>query len=370
MKVLIAVNEWTTLVNFRHELVEALIRQGYEIIIAAPYDSRLDTYTDIGCKLINVNLDRRGTAPFNDLKLCFRYFQIIKLYKPDCVLTYTIKPNVYASIAARVLNIPRINTVTGLGAMLTGGKLVRNVMIQLQKLAMNSSNCIFYQNGFNMRFLQKSGVWGKSNILVSGSGVNLCKNCIEKYPESGMKTKFLFVSRIMRDKGIFELIEAIKLVKNKYDIQVDILGSYEAGHNYYEQLQQWIADGLVVYHGQQKDVHSFIKQAHCLIHPSYHEGMSNVCMEAAATGRPVLASNINGCKEIVEEGVTGFLFNPTDILSLTNTMIKFIELPYEQKRNMGINARTKMEKAFDRQKVVDVYISEIQRIVFEKKQKD
>lgn len=359
MKILIAVNEWTTLINFRHELIEHLLGKGCKPIIVAPYDEHLDIYRKYGCVLENILMDRRGVSPLGDLKLLWQYLWIFRKYRPDCVLTYTVKPNIYASLAARVLGIPRINTVTGLGAMLTGGKLVKTIMMGLQRLAMNSSNYIFFPSAFNQEYFFKYGIYGKKNRLVAGSGVNLVKNRFEEYPPDSGVTVFLAVIRIMKDKGIFELIEATRVVREKYPIEVHILGSYETGHNYYEQLQAWIAEGLIIYHGQQRDVHDYMKQAHCLIHPSYHEGMSNVCQEAAATGRPILASSIPGCKETFDENISGFGFMVGNATSLANTMEKFILLSHEEKKQMGTMGRAKMEREFNRLNIVQEYLQEI-----------
>lgn len=361
MKVLIAVNEWTTLVNFNHEVVQALLENGYEVLITSPYDERLDVYAKMGCRFIDTPMSRRGTNPIADMKLLWQYIKIFMTYKPDCVLTYTVKPNIYASMAAMLMGIPRINTVTGLGVMLTGSWLVRKIMMLLQKIAMSSSDCIFFPSMFNRDHFLKYGISGKKYKMVSGSGVNLARHTLEEYPADNGVTIFLAVMRIMKDKGIFELIEAIREVKKAYKIEVHILGSYETGNNYYEQLQSWIAEDLIVYHGQQKDVHSFMKKAHCLIHPSYHEGMSNVCQEMAAAGRPILTSNIPGCKETFDDGVSGWGFRVRDANDLADKMRRFILLTHAEKARMGLAGRRKMEREFDRNGVIKATIEEIER---------
>lgn len=363
MKVLIAVNEWTTLVNFNQEVVEALLDKGYEVIISCPYDVRLDIYVSLGCQLIDTPMNRRGTNPFHDIALLVQYLKIFHNCKPDCVLTYTVKPNIYASMAAQLLGIPRINTVTGLGVMITGNRLIKNTMMFLQKIAMNTSACIFFPSTFNRQHFLSHGISGHRHKLVAGSGVNLSENKFEEYPQDEGKTIFLAVMRIMKDKGIFELIEAMRVIKQEYKVELHILGSYETGHSYYEHLQAWIAEGLVIYHGQQKDVHSFMKRAHCLIHPSYHEGMSNVCQEMAATGRPILASNIPGCQETFDEGISGFGFQARDTFDLIQKLKKFIQLEHEERRKMGRAGRDKMENEFDRQQVVKTTLEEIERAV-------
>lgn len=362
MKILIAVNEWTTLVNFNHEVVQALLDSGYEVIVTAPYDERLNRYVTMGCQYIDTPMSRRGTNPIADLSLLLQYLKIFSANKPDCVLSYTVKPNIYASIAAMLLRIPRLNTVTGLGVMLTGNKIVRNLMMFLQKIAMSSSDCIFFPSTFNRDHFLKYGISGKKYRMVSGSGVNLARHTLEEYPADNGVTIFLAVMRIMKDKGIFELIEAIREVKQEYNIEVHILGSYETGNNYYEQLQSWISEGLIIYHGQQKDVHSFMQQAHCLIHTSYHEGMSNVCQEMAATGRPILASDIPGCRETFVDGVNGFGFRVKDSKDLADKMKKFIRLTYDTKKQMGLAGRAKMEREFDRNGVIKATIEEIELV--------
>ena len=361
-KILILANNDVGLYRFRKELIESLLDQGYEVYISLPAGYYVEKLCHMGCVFFDTPIDRRGTNPITDLKLIFYYKTLIKNIKPDVVLTYTIKPNVYGGIACKSSNTPYIANVTGLGTSIENGGLLQKTTLALYANSLRKAACVFFQNETNRQFfIDKHIVTGKTR-LIPGSGVNLKYHCFEEYPDSDNIIKFLFIGRIMKDKGIDELLEAAQKVKCMYpNVQFDLVGYCE--ENYTKRLSDFENRGIIKYHGQQDDVHSFIKGAHAIIHPSYHEGMANVLLEAASTGRPVLASNIPGCRETFDEGVSGYGFEVKNTAALVNTIEKFIRLPYKNKKQMGIAGRAKVECEFDRQIVIDSYMEEINKIL-------
>jgi glycosyltransferase involved in cell wall biosynthesis len=362
MNILVLANFGMGLYNFRKELLEALIKQNNDVYISLPKDEYVPKLTSLGCKYIETKLDRRGTNPIRDLKLLLQYIKMIKEIKPDIVLTYTIKPNVYGGIACRITKTPYITNITGLGTSIENKGLLQKITLMLYKEGLKNASCLFFQNKTNQKFFINHQLANGKTRLVPGSGVNLNHHNYETYPEEDGNTKFLFIGRMMKDKGINELLEAAKIVKEQYpNTQFDLIGACE--EDYHQQLNELAQFGIVTYHGQQKDVRSFIKESHATILPSYHEGTANVLLESASAGRPVLASRIPGCKETFDVGISGFGFDVKNVESLVETIIEFINLPYEQKKAMGIAGRNKMEKEYDRRIVVNAYLDEINRVI-------
>jgi glycosyltransferase involved in cell wall biosynthesis len=358
MRILVLANFGMGLYNFRKELLEKLLVNKNEVYISLPKDEYVTKLQQIGCKFIETHVDRRGTNPFNDMGSFLRYIQIINRVKPDIVLTYTIKPNVYGGIACRITKTPYITNITGLGTSIENKGLLQKITIMLYKVGLKKSSCVFFQNEHNRNFFITKKIVKHKTRLIPGSGVNLQLNNFEVYPENDEIIRFLFIGRIMKAKGIEELIQAIIKVKEKYPlVQFDLIGGSE--EDYTQQLVDLNKSGIINYLGQREDVHSFIKKSHATILPSYHEGISNVLLESASSGRPILASRVPGCIETFDEGISGLGFKVKNVNSLIETITKFIELPYDKKKKMGIAGRKKMEQEFDRNIVINAYIDEI-----------
>ena len=353
-KVVILVNSDIVIYNFRLELVEALLSNGFRVVIVSPYGKRIDFLTQLGCKFIGLNLSRHGKNPFQDLKLLKSYKKILKAEKPDVVLTYTIKPNIYGGMACQSLKVPYISNVTGLGDAIENGGLLKKITLFLYKIGLRKSKNVFFQNASNQKFFLDNKIVEGNNDLLPGSGVNIERFAYAEYPTNDA-IKLLFIGRITRDKGVNELAEAAKKIASKHqNVIFDIVGwADEGSKNPFEALENCFC------HGSQFDVRPFIEKAHAIVLPSYHEGMANVLLEAAACGRPILASNIPGCQETFDEGITGFGFEPKNVDSLCEVIEKFIALPYEQKCEMGKSGRKKMEEQFNRQIVVNKYLEQI-----------
>lgn len=357
-KILILANSSGGLYDFRNELVLKLLEE-YQVTVSLPDEVRTKELSEEGCKVIYTPINRRGVNPLEDLKLLQSYRRIIKQETPDLILTYTIKPNIYGGFCSRFMKIPYISTVTGLGSTFQRKGMLLKMIVAMYRVGLKKAECIFFQNEENKNIFKRYNIKGKDSRLVSGSGVNLKRHNFEPYPE-GDEIHFLFVGRMMKEKGIEELLSAAKELHGQNAI-FELLGYCD--ENYQDRLNAEEKDGVIKQLGFDPDVHEYIKNCSALVLPTYHEGMSNVLMEASATGRPVIASNISGCMEIFEEGVTGFGAEPGSSEDLICAIRKFQALSVEERAAMGRNARTKMEREFDRNKVVGVYINEINKVL-------
>ena len=357
MKVLILANNDVGLYKFRKELIEALLKK-HEVHISLPYGEFVDNMVELGCIYHNVEFDRHGTNPIKELGQISYYKKLIKQVLPDVVLTYTIKPNVYGGMACAFLNVPYFSNVTGLGTAIENPGIMQKISLTLYRFGLKRARKVFFQNQQNLDFMLKHNVVKSNYHLLPGSGVNLNNFTLVDYPHDQADINFLFIGRVMKDKGIDEFLSMAKTIKSKYpNTQFDIIGMIDG--NYEQVINTAVDEGYINYHGQQSDVKPFIKNAHCVVLPSYHEGMANVLLEAAASGRPVIASDIAGCCETFDNGVSGFACEAKSTDSLIKAVERFIILPYDKKIQMGIAGRKKVENNFSRQIVVDTYLNEI-----------
>ena len=359
--VLVLTNSIGGLHSFRKEVMKALIDEGYNVVILHPdRDERGAYFESIGCGDELTEFNRRGMNPMKDLMLMSKYFRLIRKYRPVAVLTYTIKPNVYGGIACRLLGTPQLANVTGLGDAVENGGLLQKLTIFLYKLGIESAKRVFFQNKYNRKFCIEKHIADESSILLPGSGVNLLHHQYQKYPADGI-TKFLFIARLLKDKGTEEFFEAALRIKSKYsNTEFQILGTCEG--DYKERLDALVADGVINFLGCTSDVRPYLKEVHCTILPSYHEGMSNVNLESAANGRPVITTTVPGCQETVDDGITGILCDAKSADSLVSAIEKFLELPYKEKIDMGLEARKKVEREFDRQIIVSAYLEAVESV--------
>lgn len=363
-RILILANHDETIYNFRLELVECLLENGYEVHISSPYGERTNSLVALGVNYHVTGIDRHGMNPVTEMSVLCKYRRLVSKVAPMVILSFTIKPNIYGGIVARLYHIPFIPNITGLGISIQGKGIKPNAMLLLYKLGLKKARMVYFQNQENQQFMMNHHIISGSYNMLPGSGVNLKKHCFEEYPDDTKGLVFTTICRVMKEKGVDELLEAAEKIKlMNPEISFYLIGSFE--DNYQSRIEDAVKNGIIKYMGQQKNVHSYIKESHAIIHPSYHEGMSNVLLEAAATGRPVLASNISGCREIFEEGVSGFGFKPKSSQDLINVIMRFINLSYKEKADMGKAGRTRVEKYFDRNIVVDEYMREINRIAEE-----
>lgn len=358
--ILVLANSDIGLYKFRKELIEELIRQETKLYISLPYGEFVPLLENMGCVYIETHIDRRGVNPFIDIKLFINYLKIIRNIKPSIVITYTIKPNIYGGIAARILKIPYAVNITGLGTAFQDTNLIKKIVVLLYRIACKKSQVIFFQNDENKHFFISNKIIDEIRACkLNGSGVNLDEYNFCEYPENNGELRFLFIGRIMKEKGIDELLAVAKMIRKEYsNVFFDIVGPIE-DDDYSYLIETMQNENIINYYGFQKDVKPFIKKSHCFVLPSYHEGMANTLLECGAMGRPLITSNIYGCKEAVVHNKNGYLVNLKDINDLYCKIKKFINLSYQDKINMGIESRLHIEKVFDKKSVVERTISKL-----------
>ena len=359
MKVLVLTNNLGGLFAFRKEVVKALLDDGHQVILVGPIDASKDFFETLGCTIIGIEFNRKGTNPLKDFGLMLQYRKLIKQVKPDVVLTYTIKPNLYGGMACQLCGVPQIANVTGLGSAVENPGWLQKLTILLYKMGLRRTNTVFFQNQANMEFCRQHGMVKGKMRLIPGSGVNLQHHTLQEYPSPDEPLRFIFISRLLKEKGIEEYLTAAYDIKWKYpNTEFHILGECE--EDYAKRMEELQKDGIVIYHGSVADVRPFIGRACSTVHPSYYpEGMSNVLLESCAAGRPIITTDRPGCGEIVDDGVNGFIVKQRDGHDVARKVEQFILLPYEKKREMGLAARRKVEREFDRNIVVQAYLEEI-----------
>lgn len=367
---------------FRLELIQAIIKADYSMLISCPDGPKFEVMEELGMKkgetfiYDDPPIDRRGTSVKNDWKLIQHYKMLFKKYRPSVVLTYTAKPNVYATLIASQLHIPVINNVTGLGSVINEPGLKQKLIMTLFKTAYKKSACIMFQNSTNMRLAKELG-WVKGDCrLIPGSGVALDRYPLQEYPDGGNGIEgepvvFNYIGRILHDKGVDDYIEAAKRIKKNYPkTEFNMLGFIEPTEKHYEaQLEELGRNGTVIYRGSQKDVRPWIKRAHAIIHPStYGEGMSNVLLENASSGRPIITTDNPGCKETVDDNISGFIYHGGDVDQLVQKIEMFIhDMSNYARKLMGYEGRKKVEKEFSREIVINTYLIEIKKAFLSEK---
>lgn len=358
-KVLIIANCASGLYDFREDLIRKLIMLNQKVYTLIPADEYVEELTSLGCKIIDTPVDRRGMNPVKDLKLLLKYNKIINEIKPDLVITYTIKPNVYGGLICRIKRIPYAINITGLGTTFQNDGMLKKIVTAMYKVSSKKAKVVFFENIENLEVFVNLGIVKKENTqLLNGAGVNLDKFSFKEYPENSKTIKFLFMGRVMAEKGVNELFDAMeKLYKNGYDFQLDVLGNYE--EDYEKIINKYENDGWLKYHGYQNDVRPFIEKAHCFVLPSWHEGMANTNLECGAMGRPIITSNIHGCLEAVVDGKTGYLVEKKNANDLYEKIKRFIELPYDEKVKMGQASHDHIAEVFDKKKVVKKTIEKL-----------
>lgn len=358
-RILILGNSHLVVFGFRGELIEELVAKKNDVWVCfpnGPFGEGEKTAKEYGCHFIENHIDRRGTNILRDMALISEYRKILKVVSPDIVLAYTVKPDVYGGILCDQMNIPFIPNITGLGKGLADGGAVQKVTIALYKRAVRNALCVFFQNDEDKHFFDIHNITYNKGIVLPGSGVNLSKFTPLDYPGENEPVRFVYVARVMKAKGIEQYLDAAHFLKAKYpDTEYHICGFCE--EDYKELLSEKEKSGEIIYHGLVDDVRTIEKNCHCVVLPTFHpEGISNVLLEGAACARPLITTDRPGCRETVTDNVTGFLVKEKDSEDLVEKMEKFISLSNDQRRQMGIEGRIKVETEFDRQIVVDNYL--------------
>lgn len=358
-KVLFMVNRDFVLYNFRIELVQKLIKEKYQVYICLPYGEKVEEMVSMGCKFIPIEIDKRGTNPIHDIKLIRKYRSIFSEIKPDIILLYTTKVCIYGGIIAGKMKIPYLLNVSGLGTAVENKSILQILMINLYRQATKHAKCVFFQNKENQDFFKQHHIYKGNQKLIPGSGVNVDRWYLMDYPSDEDSVEFLFIARVIKEKGIEEYLTAAKQIKKEYPKTVfHILGPCDG--NYKDILNEYEQQGIIKYHGMVQDTREYLKNVHCTIHPSFYpEGISNVLLESAACGRPVITTDRSGCRDVVDDGITGYIFEQRNTEQLIVKIRQFMALSNEERKNMGIAGREKVVREFDRNKVLDAYMKEM-----------
>jgi galacturonosyltransferase len=287
---------------------------------------------------------------------------LLKNIEPDIVFTYTVKPNVYAGMACASLNIPYVSNITGLGTAIENGGMMQKFLLLLYRYGLRKAQKVFFQNDDNCKFMLSKGVVKGPYEILPGSGVNLSEHKAEAYPELNDFLVFVIIGRIMKSKGADEVLYASKKIRERYpNVIFRMIGDFEDA--YQDKVNAAVKSGEIEYLGRQSNIHVCLKDSHAIVHASYHEGMSNVMLETASCGRPVIATDVPGCRETYDDGISGISFKAKDSADTVRAVREFLNLPYLKKVEMGMAGRKKMEKEFDRNFIVKTYMETIDEIL-------
>jgi glycosyltransferase involved in cell wall biosynthesis len=366
MKVAIVLNTSWNIYNFRLNFVRSMLAKGYDVHTIAPIDNYTHYLEELGCTHHNVKMDSRGANPIKDLGLMFELWGIYRKVRPDIILHYTIKPNVYGTLAASMLRIPTINNVCGLGTVFLKNNLVSALAMMLYKLAFRFPRKVFFQNPDDLAlFLNKNLIPAKSADLIPGSGIDLSHFTPTDFKRNDTFT-FLLISRLITDKGIMEYVEAVRKLKSKgVAARFQILGAKDPEHARGIKLSiidEWIKAGTIEYLGTSDDVRNFINQADCVVLPSYREGTPRTLLEAAGSSKPIVATDVPGCHHVVEDNYNGLLCKLKSADDLALKMEQMLALDNATLKKFGENGRKKIEFEFDEKIVITKYLQEISQL--------
>jgi glycosyltransferase involved in cell wall biosynthesis len=363
-KIIVIANTSWYLFNFRLNLMLHLKNLGYDIIAVAPLDDYSHRFATHEIQFNAMPMDNKGTHPFKDSLLVLKLAQFFFKLKPGCILSYTPKCNIYSSLAAGFLNIPIINNVSGLGTAFIRENLLTQVVKWLYIVSLRKSAKIFFQNKDDLAlFIAKGLVKAELTDLLPGSGVDIHRFTPVENTSSRTQFVFLLVARMLKDKGIVELVEATRLLKKQYPhIECQLLGFLDVKNPSAissEEMQAWVDEGVVNYLGVSDSVVDFLRQADCVVLPSYREGVPRSLLEAASVGKPIITTDAVGCREVVDDGVNGFLCEPRSVNDLKAKMEQILLLPVEKRLQMGLKSREKALKQFDERIVINRYVAAI-----------
>lgn len=358
-KVLFLANHFIALYSFRKELINRLVSDGHTVYLSLPDSEENKYFSDLGCIIIPTDIDRRGTNPVRDIKLIKFYRKMIPSIDPDVIFSYTIKPNIYGTIASRRGGYKHICNITGTGATFLKKDMVSRVAKMLYRISVKKCSKVFFQNTGDRDFFIKNKLVKSNYEMLPGSGCNIDEYRFAEMPKDE-NVKFIFIGRVMQLKGIDDYLEAAREVKAKYPDTEFIIAGWNEEEKYKKIVEDFQKEGIVNYIGFRKDITEWMAKCHCTVLPSHGgEGVPNVLLESAATGRACIASRINGSSDVVEDGKNGYLFEPRNAKELAEKMERFINLSYEEKAEMGLLGRKKVEAEFDRRIVIEKYIEEI-----------
>ncbi|WP_258238916.1 glycosyltransferase family 4 protein [Arcobacter sp. CECT 8985] len=366
-KIAISVNNSWYAWNMRANLAFYFQKQGYNITFICPYDKYSENIKKY-FEYIDIDINTKGTNPIEDFKSIYKYYKIYKELKPDIILQYTIKPNIYGTIAANILKIPTINNIAGLGTLFINQNIVTKVAKWLYKFSQKKATKIFFQNHDDFKmFVNEKLVQKEKCDVLPGSGVDLDKfQPVEKKYDG--KFRFLLISRMLWAKGIEEFVDAARIIQQKYsNVEFQLLGHLDMKSPTSiskEQMNIWVNEGYVNYLGISDDVRIEIANVDCIVLPSfYREGTPRILLEAASMGMPIITTNNVGCRDVVDDGINGFLCEVKNSEDLAAKMEIMLNLTDEQRNIMGKAGRKKMVNEFDEKIVINKYLESIEGIL-------
>jgi len=367
-RLLIVANTSWYLYNFRLGLINALLARQYKVSTLAPEDEFSEKLRQAGCHHIYLEMDNKGLNPISDLMMTKSLTEHYREINPDLILHYTIKPVLYGSLGAGKLGIPFINNITGLGTAFIKKNWVTWLVKKLYQLSQKKADHVFFQNADDRELFSRERLMPEDvpQEIIPGTGINIDHFNIRSYPESNQVT-FLLIARILWDKGVGEFVETARWIKSEFsDVRFQLLGFLDVSNRTAisrQQMQIWTEQGIVEYVGETNDVRPYIADADCVVLPSYREGLPRTLLEAAAMGRPIIATDVTGCREIVEDGVNGYLCKARDANDLAEKMRDMIKLSIDERREMGLRGRKKMEQNFDERIIVKKIVSRIESVL-------
>lgn len=364
-KVLIAANSTWNLLNFRAPIIAKLKTSGFAISIAVPDDEAADVLRDMGLDVHQVPVDARGLSPVRDARLLFSYQQLLRRVRPAAFLTFTPKPNIYGSMAAALAGVPVINTITGLGTGFLSGRALQGLVSILYRASLRRSHRVFFHNPDDQDlFIARKLVKPTQAVVVPGSGIDLDYFAPTRKPRRNRAPIFLFIGRLLKDKGALEFAEAASIVQRTKSARFQMLGSIEDHPKAVsrETLDQFVANNSIELLGATDDVRPFIAQADCVVLPSYREGLPRVLLEAAAMATPVVATDVPGCRHVVDHGVTGLLCKARSSASLAQAMAVIADMLPHERAAMGARGRLKAEREYSQECVVTHYLNALREL--------
>jgi glycosyltransferase involved in cell wall biosynthesis len=366
-KLLINLNSSWNVFNFRLGLIKFLQSEGYEVFALAPMDEYVNYLESTGVKCYNISLNQKGVNPITDFILFLQYLRLFNKIKPNLILSYTIKPNIYGNFAASILKIPTINNISGLGTLFIKTNFTSSIGKILYKLSLKSSKHVFFQNNNDLELFIKSRLIKSHNCsVIPGSGVKT--SVFKQNKKKNKGEKFLFAGRLIGDKGVFEYLEAATKIIEEYP-NVEFLLVGELGYNNKTALTQNQLDSYtnsnsqIRYLGKTDDMFNLLKSIDVMVLPSYREGLSKSLVEAASMSLPIITTDVPGCIDVVENEYNGLICKVKSIKSLEKSIKKIIELSAEKRHEMGMNGRKIAISKFDEKIIIQYYLKVIKIIL-------
>ena len=357
-KILFLSNHFITLFSFRKELIKRLCERGHEVYISSPEDEQFAYFEEMGCKIIPTAMSRRGKNPIEDMKLVADYKRIMREVKPDIIFSYTIKPNIYGCMASNALGYKQVCNVTGTGTTFMQETMLSKLSRLLYKMSMKKAYKVYFQNTGDRDYFIRHKMIEDNWEMLPGSGVNLEQHKLCPMPASD-ELRFIYIGRLMGMKGVEQYLEAARVIREKYPNTKFYAAGFVEEEKYKPMVESFHEQGIIEYLGFRKDIDQWIEHCHCTVLPSLGgEGVPNVLLESAATGRVCISSDIHGSREVVDDNVSGWLFTPGSTEELIEKIERFIALDDGERRQMGLRGRSKMEREFDREIVIGKYIKE------------